>query len=144
MKTDRERLIEMLDMNKGFSLAMPASAFADYLISKGVAVPTWVSVEERLPEDNETVIAINSTGDMDVCFYEKEWEGVFQRYCGEIMIFDVTHWMPIPDPPIDLVPCFECKHSQPKPFGKYRECAKVVKGTVTPSDRCPYGERKDE
>ena len=59
----------------------------------------WISVEDRLPEDNETVLTIDTESKMEVCFYQTEWKGVFQRYCGFVKIFNITHWMPLPEAP---------------------------------------------
>ena len=59
----------------------------------------WISVEDRLPEDNETVLTIDTESVMEVCFYQTEWKGVFQRYGGLVKIFNITHWMPLPEAP---------------------------------------------
>ncbi len=59
----------------------------------------WVSVEDRLPEDGMTVLTIDTEGKNEVCFYQKEWEGVFQQCGGLIKIFNITHWQPLPKPP---------------------------------------------
>ena len=59
----------------------------------------WISVEERLPEDGENVLAIDSEGKTEVCFYETEHKGVFQMCGGLCKIFNITHWMPLPEPP---------------------------------------------
>ena len=37
--TDREKLIELLDMNCGYVAEMKAEELADYLISEGAAIP---------------------------------------------------------------------------------------------------------
>ena len=39
MKTDREKLIEMLDMNCGYVSELKSEQLADHLISKGVRIP---------------------------------------------------------------------------------------------------------
>lgn len=59
----------------------------------------WIPVCERLPEDGQTVLTIDSEGEMNVCFYECEWEGIFQMCGGLVKIFNITHWMPLPAPP---------------------------------------------
>ena len=56
----------------------------------------WISVEERLPEPKKWVLVF--TRHMNhpvVCFYEDVWYflgGFFSK--GQ-----VTHWMPLPEPP---------------------------------------------
>lgn len=59
----------------------------------------WISVDERLPEDGETVLTISSEAKMEVCFYKTEWEGIFQQCHGLIKIYNITHWMPLPEAP---------------------------------------------
>lgn len=66
--------------------------------------PQWISVEERLPEENEKVLTFarfkhDGSWWMDIT----SWTGVtnhdipkFWGY-GEEMV--VTHWMPLPEPP---------------------------------------------
>jgi len=65
---------------------------------------SWIPVEERLPEDTETVLA-NSNGSMRVGLLHK------RIFCGEEMIVcseisdkngwlsNVTHWKSLPEPP---------------------------------------------
>ena len=59
----------------------------------------WISVEERLPEDKQLVLTIDTQDDMQVCFYETAWEGIFQQFHGLVKIYNITHWMPLPEPP---------------------------------------------
>lgn len=59
----------------------------------------WISVDERLPKDGETVLTISSEEEMAVCFYETELEGIFQQCHGLVQIYNITHWMPLPEPP---------------------------------------------
>lgn len=62
-----------------------------------VSVPQWISVKDRLPEDNDRVIA----------FRPYEVEGSVYRYCvmwgwslkTSISYRGITHWMQPPEPP---------------------------------------------
>ena len=62
----REKLVELLT---GFYGCDPmyynvdALAIADHLVSNGVTVQEWISVEDRLPEDDSDVIAYLRTGE---------------------------------------------------------------------------------
>ena len=88
----REKLVELLDI-----IIQPGQKtlgdIADYLIANGVTVQEWVSVDDRLPEQGEEAICIDADGDMMIGKYtELGW--IFPCYFE-----DLTHWMPIPNPP---------------------------------------------
>jgi hypothetical protein len=52
----------------------------------------WISVKDRLPDDDTQVLAVDRYGDQEVVLFV---DGYFQPdYIGE-----VTHWMPLPKPP---------------------------------------------
>lgn len=56
--------------------------------------PRWISVDERLPEDwvwVQVYRSANQTMDTDFCTPSKK--GGWCHYN------DITHWMPLPDPP---------------------------------------------
>lgn len=60
----------------------------------------WVSVEDRLPENNDNVlIYANKTGEkIEIAFYnddDKEWQGL-----NSFWLPYVTHWQPLPSPPL--------------------------------------------
>lgn len=59
----------------------------------GVTVQEWISVDDRLPEQGEKAICIDADGDMMIGKYT-EWGWMFPCYFE-----DLTHWMPIPEPP---------------------------------------------
>ena len=73
---------------------------ADYLISHGVTVQEWVSVDDRLPEEKVNCIVHYKHAYCDnddywaigICFYDGE---KFQMGLS----YKVTHWMPLPQPP---------------------------------------------
>ena len=119
---DREKLIELLmDMPFGNSTEEAeiahAEAVADYLIDNGVTVQKWIPVTERLPEedgeylvwfgrnmfehyaevrhfakDGETVDEYDLHHEKNVWYYyDSEW--------GYVACRNVTHWMPLPEPP---------------------------------------------
>ena len=76
---------------------------ADHLIANGVTVQEWIPVTERLPEQTEpatAVLGITKKGRCHIVYYYK---GVTDdRFTGFYDIglkVDVTHWMPLPQPP---------------------------------------------
>lgn len=74
-----------------------AEYFADYLIAHGVTVREWISVDERLPEEDTFVLVW--CGEFSVFNYLSNglW---YTGYCdittGE---GGITHWMPLPEAP---------------------------------------------
>ena len=55
----------------------------------------WISVDERLPDENGRFLTVDKKGDMMVCYWEKHF-GWFAMVCNKNAI---THWMPLPEPP---------------------------------------------
>lgn len=110
--TDREKLIELLcedpctamstDDCETCELRYKANCYsicmADHLLANGVTFAKdtdvsskWISVEERLPSRDDTVLAF--------------WEGMrgtdaaIQVNKGWNIYGTITHWMPLPQPP---------------------------------------------
>ena len=53
--------------------------------------PQWISVEDRLPEESQTVLAIFDHGDkkeIALATLDRWWK-----------VNSITHWMPLPQPP---------------------------------------------
>ena len=71
-----------------------ARNIADHLISNGVTVQEWVSVEDRLPEENTTVIVATDNGIVFQCLYSYDgWD------LWDDNDVNITHWQPMPQPP---------------------------------------------
>ena len=82
-------------------LVDPTEAVADYLLDNGVTVQEWISVKDRLPEAGRYVVCIAKRNPFSrfmpmVARIEKNgWVNpITEQYISE-----VTHWMPIPQPP---------------------------------------------
>lgn len=61
----------------------------------------WISVEDRLPEPLEDVIVCRGVGKTE----EPEVRRGYMFYAGSWLFdsrsdYPVTHWMPMPDPPV--------------------------------------------
>lgn len=68
---------------------------ADAIEELLAAVPRWISVEERLPEEEEAVLAFcTNTGTVKVAWIIEGvwWTWDFYGFC-------ISHWMPLPAPP---------------------------------------------
>ena len=101
----REKLVELLSekcmetckQRKGYVCSVEeckrckekcCGFYADHLIANGVTVQEWISVKDMLPEENEIILAwVAACRDLHFCFG-----------C-EVAGLEVTHWMPLPEPP---------------------------------------------
>ena len=70
------------------------SSIVDALIKNGVTLPQWISVDDRLPDENTTVIAATDNGIVLQCLYAYDgwdlWDG------NEV---NITHWQQMPQLP---------------------------------------------
>ena len=71
---------------------------ADHLIANGVTVQEWISVDDMLPENGkEGVLIALRWGEIDIGGCEDgRWRSEF---VNEYEDGEVTHWMPLPNPP---------------------------------------------
>ena len=93
----RGKLVELLISTIGLT-PTDAEIYANDFIDHGVTVQEWISVDERLPDDNDRVIA----------FRQNEPETSAYKYCvmwgWSVKVSlkqhrGITHWMPLPQPP---------------------------------------------
>ena len=109
----REKLVELLTDNLPRCGNLPrwdnplqlsydeqVQRIADDLISNGVTVPEWISVEDMLPEDDGDVLAYSSIGEESriypACYSNGVW---FDCVFNAPVTDTTTHWMPMPQPP---------------------------------------------
>ena len=97
----REKLIEILKKPIfPHELVDPTEAVADYLLDSGVTVQEWVSVDDRLPEDDSDVLAYSRNGEEGRIYPANYAKGVWVDCIFDIPVTNsTTHWMPIPEPP---------------------------------------------
>ena len=97
----REKLIELVknalraygrDLEK---VVEPYDFIADFLIHSGVTVQEWISVDDRLPDDDEVVIICTDKNFV----YAGELIGDTWFLDNDSWTATVTHWMPLPKPP---------------------------------------------
>lgn len=55
----------------------------------------WISVDERLPKDDSVVLVLDNN-EYIIGWYK---DGSFGEWNGVYELRQVTHWMPLPDPP---------------------------------------------
>ena len=93
----REKLVELLDRFV-YDEWYGNGDIAEKLISNGVTVQEWISVDDRLPESGkESVLIALRWGEVDIGWCEDgRWRSEFVNEYEE---GEVTHWMPLPNPP---------------------------------------------
>ena len=92
----REKLVELIAETIEL-YPSEREELADGLIAHGVTVQEWISVDERLPDDNDRVIA----------FRPNEPETSAYKYCimwgwsvtASLKHRGITHWREMPQPP---------------------------------------------
>ena len=96
-----ELLITLTDKGGHFLVgSAKATLIADHLIANGVTLDNqvssskWISVKDRLPEPFTVVLVYDNDKTVAVAYMtrHKEWVGIVIRN-------EVTHWMPLPQPP---------------------------------------------
>ena len=91
----RDRLIKLLDTNCGYVDEVKAEELADHLIAHGVTFAGWIPVGERLPEPMENPVLAVFIGTVFPAWYHGgKWE-----VPSGFFITNITHWMPLPEPP---------------------------------------------
>ena len=111
MPNTREKLIELLDeateklkeLCGGLNDHNGNGVRADHLIANGVTVQKWIPVSERVPEDGKFIIVANFDKNhtprvvkRKALVVEEFW-GIATGYYAHGQ--QVTHWMPLPEPP---------------------------------------------
>ena len=100
----RERLVELLDQFV-YDDWYGNGDIADKLIANGVTVQEWISVKDRLPEYSndgfaDAVLVTDGFVQHMAYFVGGEWRFAESGEIKEPMWYRITHWMPLPNPPI--------------------------------------------
>ena len=113
----REKLVELLD---NFPVQMEwhdNEELADHLIAHGVTVQEWISVKDRLPEEDGKYLVFeqsNGRSNTSILRFAKDarkvdrydfkgrWKNAWYEYdseWGHYTVNSVTHWQYLPQPP---------------------------------------------
>ena len=105
----REKLVEIV--KKAAYSSLPSNTedfhinmFVTNLLANGVTVQEWISVKDRLPEEKTNYIVYYKHAFCDdeshigicICYYD----GVEFNMDS---LHKVTHWMPLPEPPEEML-----------------------------------------
>lgn len=64
------------------------------------AMSEWVSVKDRLPEVGSRVLVSCDDGVCSAMWFLDQWSmDPIGSYAMDGLIYNVTHWMPLPEPP---------------------------------------------
>ena len=99
----REKLVELCEDLETLPCCATYEEQAEYLIANGVTVQEWISVNDKLPNDREWVLVWH-TGYATP--KKAKYKDAFAPFLPVFLIDgdngnkgDVTHWMPLPQPP---------------------------------------------
>ena len=99
----REKLVELIESARYWG-SNTSAEIAENLLENGVTVQEWISVDDRMPEAGGYVVCIAKRNPFSrfmpmVARIEKNgWVNpITEQYISEI-----THWMPLPDPPEEV------------------------------------------
>ena len=98
-KTTEQAFKEIKYYNGFNGKAAALEAFEDACILAADALRTnrnggWISVKDRLPETERTVLCCSANGKAFVARYDFKWDR--WRTSGTV---DITYWIPLPEPP---------------------------------------------
>ena len=105
----REKLVELI---RHEVVPYFAERIADHLISHGVTVQEWISVDDRLPQEGgavcKNVILFMDSGLITVGWLNQITNrGYYLDTINDVIIkaplSRFTHWMPLPEPPEDAL-----------------------------------------
>ena len=115
MPNTREKLRELIDQYYIQNFAPTNQKLTGHLIANGVTVQKWISVKDRLPVEESKayelewkeypmyIVMIDMAFLPNTLYYDWRKDVWFDfRHDGEIDEYDVTHWMPLPEPPKEV------------------------------------------
>lgn len=105
----REKLVELIGTTQYGNRSYIGHNFqqgfiekiADHLIANGVTIQRWIPVTERLPENDQWALCIMKDKNFGT-FRVFQWNYIDWQWNDGNEWFDeedVTHWMPLPEPP---------------------------------------------
>ena len=95
----REKLVEVIESARYWG-NNTSEEIADHLIANGITVHEWIPVTERLPKNGVRVLTLHDDGIIRIGISRGYFPSVVSRTNTKSFgIAEVTHWMPLPEPP---------------------------------------------
>lgn len=103
---DKETMLDLIIKSKRTDLETGSFAewLAEYLVEHlpTLAPPNeWVSVEERLPAPTERLVLVYDCTGVNMAWYSY---AMGWKYRTGLPGVEITHWMPLPEPPKEETP----------------------------------------
>jgi hypothetical protein len=103
MKTPEELAVEYADRNSGGECSNDWNGLVDgFLAGYQAAAPQWISVKDRLPEDNGPILMwsgrLEHVPTCAAAGYEL-WNWSTEYSPHDFRLHEITHWMPLPKAP---------------------------------------------
>ena len=100
MANIKEKLVNIIQNSVGGCGEFWAEVIADGLIANGVTVQEWIPASDPPKESGEYVVMIHGGVKATTLFYSEYYKVWCEFDDDEHEIpYNVTHWMPLPDPP---------------------------------------------
>jgi len=97
----------------------------------------WISVEERLPDEDMRVLCYCRGNQYDICHFQKRRNTWFDRSWNCYRQGYVTHWMPLPDQPKEEeIMKYNIKVGEKYLIGE--SFTETIKGTITGDTTAVY------
>ena len=96
----REKLVELIESAQYWG-SNTSEEIADNLLENGVTVQGWISVKDRLPDQNIRVLVWMQDNEEEYTQIDTDrWSCTMEQGYHWIRWGNrVTHWMPLPQPP---------------------------------------------
>ena len=102
----REKLVELLiEATRKWGCQMGLyGCMADHLIANGVTIQRWIPVTERKPQEFVSVL-IYAPGEVPLPAVHEAYlaRGCWVTHITVLKEHEVTHWMDMPEGPVDLI-----------------------------------------
>ena len=82
-----------------------AELIPSFRVEQGIEyyLPKWINVKDRLPNDEQDVLAFSISGDESKIIPVNYCNGKWFDCIFNVYINTITHWIPLPKPPKELI-----------------------------------------
>lgn len=66
------------------------------VIKRQPKIGEWIPFDEIKPMHNQYVLSIDSNGEMEVMYFDDEWQNCLCKWNGSLKTFNIVAWQPLP------------------------------------------------